>query len=236
MTSFKVRIYDLAKELKMESKRIMEEVRREGVDVSVPSNTISKELAEKIRNKYFPKKEPTVHRTVRVVKKAKAAEAGEAPHDEESVTADEAAPHVDEVYAAPEHDASTVSAAEPHPELPPEGTTQGGAVRALRFRKLPTAARAERPESTPSQADRVRRKPRTMTQRQRLRESDAPSPILYSTQTVISRRSSRRRRGRRAGGAGFSRSQSPAAAIPGGGRVLRPTSAALARALRRASA
>ncbi len=41
----KIRIYDLAKELKMESKRIMEEVRREGVDVSVPSNTISKELA-----------------------------------------------------------------------------------------------------------------------------------------------------------------------------------------------
>ena len=71
----KVRIYDLAKELKMESKRILEEVRREGVDVSVPSNTISKELAEKIRNKYFPKKEPTVHRAIRVVKKAKHAEA-----------------------------------------------------------------------------------------------------------------------------------------------------------------
>ncbi|MGB8507836.1 MAG: translation initiation factor IF-2 N-terminal domain-containing protein [Pyrinomonadaceae bacterium] len=57
MVSNKVRIYDLAKELKLESKRLIEEVRREGVDVSVPSNTISKELAEKIRNKYFPKKE-----------------------------------------------------------------------------------------------------------------------------------------------------------------------------------
>src|ERR687897_3141768 len=67
----KIRIYDLAKELKMESKRLIEEVRREGVDVSVPSNTISKELAEKIRNKYFPKKEPTVQRSIRVVKKAK---------------------------------------------------------------------------------------------------------------------------------------------------------------------
>ena len=54
----------------MESKRLIEEVRREGVDVSVPSNTISKELAEKIRNKYFPKKEPTVQRAIRVVKKA----------------------------------------------------------------------------------------------------------------------------------------------------------------------
>ena len=70
----KIRIYDLAKELKMESKRLIEEVRREGVDVSVPSNTISKELAEKIRNKYFPKKEVPVKREIRVVKKAKHAD------------------------------------------------------------------------------------------------------------------------------------------------------------------
>src|SRR5688500_12431680 len=89
----KIRIYDLAKELKMESKRLIEEVRREGVDVSVPSNTISKELAEKIRNKYFPKKEPTVQRSIRVVKKAKPAE-GEAPHAPEPGEAP-----VPEVYA-----------------------------------------------------------------------------------------------------------------------------------------
>src|SRR5215468_7840303 len=66
----KVRIYDLAKELKLDTKRLIEEVRREGVDVSVPSNSVSKELAEKIRNKYFPKKETTVKRAVKVVKKA----------------------------------------------------------------------------------------------------------------------------------------------------------------------
>ena len=46
----KVRIYDLAKDLKIDTKRLIEEVRREGVDVSVPSNSISKELAEKIRD------------------------------------------------------------------------------------------------------------------------------------------------------------------------------------------
>lgn len=68
--SSKIRIYDLAKELKLDTKRLIEEVRREGVDVSVPSNQISKELAEKIRNKYFPKKEIAVKRTVKVVKKA----------------------------------------------------------------------------------------------------------------------------------------------------------------------
>jgi translation initiation factor IF-2 len=52
----KIRIYDLAKDLKIDTKRLIEEVRREGVDVSVPSNSISKELAEKIRDKYFPKR------------------------------------------------------------------------------------------------------------------------------------------------------------------------------------
>ena len=66
----KVRIYDLAKDLKIDTKRLIEEVRREGVDVSVPSNSISKELAEKIRDKYFPKQSATVKRAVKIVKKA----------------------------------------------------------------------------------------------------------------------------------------------------------------------
>ena len=42
----KVRIYDLARELKQDTKRVMEELRREGADVSVPSNSVSKELAD----------------------------------------------------------------------------------------------------------------------------------------------------------------------------------------------
>src|SRR6185436_1014952 len=66
----KVRIYDLAKDLKIDTKRLIEEVRREGVDVSVPSNSISKELAEKIRDKYFPKQSATVKRAVKIVKQA----------------------------------------------------------------------------------------------------------------------------------------------------------------------
>src|SRR4051812_14764395 len=102
----KIRIYDLAKELKMESKRLIEEVRREGVDVSVPSNTISKELAEKIRNKYFPKKEAPVKREIRVVKKAKHVD--EAAPAEAPEPSDAPAP---EVYAephAPEAEAASV--------------------------------------------------------------------------------------------------------------------------------
>lgn len=80
--SSKVRIYDLAKELKLDTKRLIEEVRREGVDVSVPSNSVSKELAEKIRNKYFPKKETTVKRAVKVVKRAALPTPEAAPVDE----------------------------------------------------------------------------------------------------------------------------------------------------------
>lgn len=77
----KVRLHDLAKELEMDVKRLIEEVRREGVDVSVPSNSISKELADKIRNKNFPKKEPVVPRAIRVVKKTKPLEAEAAAPD-----------------------------------------------------------------------------------------------------------------------------------------------------------
>ncbi|HEX8250735.1 MAG TPA: translation initiation factor IF-2 [Pyrinomonadaceae bacterium] len=67
----KVRVYDLAKELKQDTKRIIEELRREGADISVPSNSVSKELAEKIRNRYFPKKEVAPVRTIKVIKKEK---------------------------------------------------------------------------------------------------------------------------------------------------------------------
>jgi translation initiation factor IF-2 len=80
VSTSKVRLYDLAKELKLDTKRLIEEVRREGVDVSVPSNSISKELADKIRNKYFPKKEAVAPRAVRVVKKVARPAEEEAPH------------------------------------------------------------------------------------------------------------------------------------------------------------
>jgi translation initiation factor IF-2 len=66
-----VRIYDLAKELKQDTKRIMEELRREGADVSVPSNSVPIALAEKIRNKYFPKKETAPARAIKVIKREK---------------------------------------------------------------------------------------------------------------------------------------------------------------------
>ena len=122
----KVRLYDLAKELKIDTKRLIEEVRREGVDVSVPSNSVSKELAEKIRDKYFPKKDTAVKRAVKVVKKAARPVVEKTP-----------IPAADEVVAL-------VEAAEPEP-LAAEPVTAPQIVPARVIRKLSPAARAEKP-------------------------------------------------------------------------------------------
>jgi translation initiation factor IF-2 len=53
----KVRIYDLAKELKLESKKVLDDARLMGVDVNVPSNSVDEVIAARIREKYYPKKE-----------------------------------------------------------------------------------------------------------------------------------------------------------------------------------
>src|SRR5882724_9440993 len=131
----KVRIYDLAKELKLDTKRLIEEVRREGVDVSVPSNSVSKELAEKIRNKYFPKKEATVKRVVKVVKRA-ARPAEEAPPEE--AEAEVAEPEVVIAAAEPAEPVAVPAAAPPAPKQP---TTTARLIK-----KLTPATRAQQPE------------------------------------------------------------------------------------------
>jgi translation initiation factor IF-2 len=70
----KIRVYDLAKEVKQDTKRIMEDLRREGADISVPSNSVSAELADKIRQRYVPKAEVAPKRTVKVIKATKKSE------------------------------------------------------------------------------------------------------------------------------------------------------------------
>ncbi len=69
-----IRIYDLAREVKQDTKRVMEDVRREGADVSVASNSVSHEIAEKIRKKYVQKAEATPKRAIKVIKKSAAKE------------------------------------------------------------------------------------------------------------------------------------------------------------------
>jgi translation initiation factor IF-2 len=129
-TANKVRLYDLAKDLKIDTKRLIEEVRREGVDVSVPSNSISKELADKIRDKYFPKKDAGVKRAIRVVKKA-------------------ARPVVEEPPAPePEEIAPPIEAAEPE-ELPASEPIMAPSAPPTRvIRKLAPAVRADKPATT----------------------------------------------------------------------------------------
>ena len=127
----KVRIYDLAKELKIDTKRLIEEVRREGVDVSVPSNSVSKELAEKIREKYFPKKDTAVKRAIRVVKKAAR------PVEEPAAVVEEPA-EAEAAQPAPVH-------AEPEVTEEPEAPVKPAVTRVMR--KLPPAVRAEQPQS-----------------------------------------------------------------------------------------
>ncbi|MFY9574620.1 MAG: translation initiation factor IF-2 N-terminal domain-containing protein, partial [Blastocatellia bacterium] len=78
----KIRIYDLAKELKLENKKVLEDARREGIDVSVPSNTVPHDVAERIRLKYFPKK-LAPQAGPRLVKHVKPVEPVEAPPETE---------------------------------------------------------------------------------------------------------------------------------------------------------
>ena len=66
-----IRIYDLAREVKQDTKRVMEDLRREGADVSVASNSVPFEIAEKVRSKYFPKTETAPKRAIKVIKAAK---------------------------------------------------------------------------------------------------------------------------------------------------------------------
>jgi len=135
--SSKVRIYDLAKELKLDTKRLIEEVRREGVDVSVPSNSVSKELAEKIRNKYFPKKETTAKRTVKVVKRA-ALPTPEAPAIEAEPEVHEPEPIAPPSPVAAEPVEVPTPATQPSPQAAKPPVTR-------MVKKLAPAARAEAP-------------------------------------------------------------------------------------------
>ncbi|MBK6723707.1 MAG: hypothetical protein IPG58_10730 [Acidobacteria bacterium] len=74
--------------MKQDTKRVMEDLRREGADVSVASNSVPFEIAEKVRSKYFPKTEIAPKRAIKVIKAA-------------AKPADEVAEVAEEVIAAP---------------------------------------------------------------------------------------------------------------------------------------
>ncbi len=109
----KIRIYDLAKELKLDNKRVIEDARREGIDVSVPSNTVPMEVAERIRTKYFPKKAAPVAGP-RLVKHARPVE----PISQAEAEASFAEQEQQEVEASPAQP-TTSPAVEPAKTEPP---------------------------------------------------------------------------------------------------------------------
>ena len=140
----KVRIYELAKEVKQDTKRIMEELRREGADVSVPSNSVSKELAEKIRSRYFPKKETAPTRTIKVIKKAPTSlVAEETPMEEAAETLTpvlEAKPQVEE-----KKEEKVIITTATAPAKTQEQKTPVTTKRLLVLKKQPVAVPAEEP-------------------------------------------------------------------------------------------
>jgi translation initiation factor IF-2 len=172
ISSGNVRLYDLAKELKLDTKRVIEDVRREGLDVSVPSNSIPKEVADKIRNKYFPKKEiSTAKRTVRIVKHARPTAEEEVSIEtkpEEIPAKTEIEKPVEKPLEKPVESAPTKTVAEPA-QLKP-----GLQVRPIRV--APTVAkRAPKPE-----VEKEEEKPTVISEHEKVEE---PTTIVQ-TETV----------------------------------------------------
>jgi translation initiation factor IF-2 len=142
----KIRIYDLARELKQDAKRVMEELRREGADVSVPSNSVSPELAEKIRLRYFPKAEVAPKRAIKVIKATKKEDAPPVVEEEHPaiVEAPQIEPETEEPVSEP--------VADEQPSDEPKSTAKPRSV--YKLQKKPVAQveardlQAEVPDTT----------------------------------------------------------------------------------------
>ncbi|MCS6873601.1 MAG: translation initiation factor IF-2 [Pyrinomonadaceae bacterium] len=104
----RVRVYELAKELKLDTKRVIEELRREGADVTVPSNSVSKELADKVRNRYFAPNQPVAAKAIKVIKKQRSAETEVPSREEEKPIVTEAEKKVEPKREAQEEEPRTI--------------------------------------------------------------------------------------------------------------------------------
>jgi translation initiation factor IF-2 len=75
----RIRLYELAKELRLESRQVVADARRLGAMAGSPSSSVDESVANRIRELYFPKKstanEPRTARLVKVHKPAAAATA-----------------------------------------------------------------------------------------------------------------------------------------------------------------
>src|SRR5262245_44347029 len=65
----RVRLYELAKELRLETRQVVADARRLGAMVSSPSSSVDERTADRIRELYYPKKPAaTERRAARLVK------------------------------------------------------------------------------------------------------------------------------------------------------------------------
>jgi translation initiation factor IF-2 len=148
----KVRVYDLAKELKLENRKIIDDARRFGVIVSVPSNTLDDNIADKIRELYFPKKEQAVtQRSARLIKHAVPLAAAPAAAAPAPATVTQAAPAAAAVAPAAQVTQPVEQAAAPAPApVAPAPATPAAPATALR--PLTTFAPAPAPAPKPAPA------------------------------------------------------------------------------------
>ncbi|MBO0860076.1 MAG: translation initiation factor IF-2 [Chloracidobacterium sp.] len=87
----KVRLYELAKELRLETRQVLADARRFGAMVSSSSSSVDEKLANRIRELYFPKKNASTDpRPARLVKARKPVETPAA--DEGQITSREPEP------------------------------------------------------------------------------------------------------------------------------------------------
>ena len=151
----KIRVYDLAREIKQDTKRVMEDLRREGADISVPSNSVSAELADKVRSKYFPKAEVAPKRGIKIIKATK-------KEDEPHVDAADLEPDVIDEVPEP---VETVAPIVLEPAEEP--------IKPVRVKKVP----AEKTETVEA--------PRSVTKVLRKKEPIAEVPVVEETPPAV---------------------------------------------------
>ncbi|MGB7068307.1 MAG: translation initiation factor IF-2 [Pyrinomonadaceae bacterium] len=169
----KIRVYDLARDLKQDTKRVMEDLRREGADISVPSNSVSMELAEKVRNKYYPKVEAAPKRAIKVIKAAKKEDA---PVVEESAEVVDIELKVDEVVTLVEVEAEAEAAPEIVEEKAAKRSTGVKLKKLVATKKKAVEAEPDLQEEVPPAVEEII-SPEP--------DVDSVEPVLPETETVV---------------------------------------------------
>lgn len=132
----KIRVYELAKQLQLEPKRVIEDARRLGIDVTLPANTLTEQEADLIRSKYHAKKDDSQKLKVLLKKKTKEVEeaASVAPAVSPAVTPPPSPPPVEP--AVPLQPVEAVAVAE-EPQVAVEPSAAAPTFKTIPLEKKP---------------------------------------------------------------------------------------------------